>query len=163
MISLAYPISYLDQLPIYQMWGRWKHLKNGLVQANACQNLGFRPELVLNREEVEYMTQSNPRPLMVQRNQDADQVLQNVQQFFLLGIITQPIWSNRPWPKMALMWDSTGLTSSSLCQNIFNKQSYPRVEKYPNSLSSLATRMSQRSNMLPGIRLKWATLLTMRI
>lgn len=49
--------------------------KNGMVHANVSQDQRFRPELVPNREEEEYIGQHNPRPLMLQRNQDTDQVL----------------------------------------------------------------------------------------
>lgn len=54
--------------------------ENGLVQANVSQNQGLQHDPVPNREEVEYVIQANPRPMMVHRNQDADKVLQNVQQ-----------------------------------------------------------------------------------
>lgn len=51
-----------------------------MTQVNLGQNQGFRlPEPIPNREE-EYIGQHNLRPLMVQRNQDADQVLRHVQQ-----------------------------------------------------------------------------------
>lgn len=50
--------------------------ESGMAQVNVGQNQGFRPpEPIPNREEEEYIDQHNPRPLMVQRNQDVDQVL----------------------------------------------------------------------------------------
>lgn len=51
-----------------------------MVQVNVGQNQGFRPETSPNKEEEEHTVQCNPMLLMVQRNQDDDQVLQNVQQ-----------------------------------------------------------------------------------
>lgn len=55
--------------------------ESGMAQANLGQNQGLRPpKPILNREDEEYICLNNPRPIMVQKNQDVDQVLRHVQQ-----------------------------------------------------------------------------------
>ena len=49
--------------------------ENWTTQAIVCQNQGFQPKPPPHREEVEQIEQNNPRPLIVQRNQNVDQVL----------------------------------------------------------------------------------------
>lgn len=52
-----------------------------MAQVNLGQNKGFRPqEPTQNKEDEEYIGQHNPRPVVVQRSQNADQVLRHVQQ-----------------------------------------------------------------------------------
>lgn len=59
--------------------------ENGLVQASVDQNQWLRHDPVPNSEEMECLSQANPRLLMVHMNQDENQVLRNVQQINFVG------------------------------------------------------------------------------